>query len=319
VHHPTLRTGSWIALGAVCVFATVCIAIAQQDGPVTEPRWTQLFNGEDLEGWATTGNAKWTVEDGIIVGQQDAGKVGDLWTEELFDNFELSVTFRMVWPGNSGIWFRCPPDAIGYQYDILDLKEYGCTVGTIYCQGFLSKNEDESIVNLEDWNTATIVADGPHITATLNGHPVADVTDEQFTDGRIGFQVHAGDHYKDSKIMVKEVKIRRILDDSEAQAAAKNEECYVCHIDYAKEEMTLTHQKQGVSCATCHGESKLHIDDEDRVTAPEHLVAHHRVAKFCRGCHVEIGEKCPNREKPKRGPDKACTECHGKHKLELGE
>ena len=44
--------------------AVVCLALAQPKAPVTEPTWTQLFNGKDLTGWTATGNAKWTVQDG---------------------------------------------------------------------------------------------------------------------------------------------------------------------------------------------------------------------------------------------------------------
>ena len=201
------RRASSLAAAALGAVVIACLAAAQQAKPVKEPLWTQLFNGEDLDGWEATGNARWTVQDGILVGEQDKGQPGDLWTEKEYDNFELSVTFKMVWPGNSGVWFRKPAEGQGYQMDILDMKEYGCTVGTVYSGGFLAKNEDESIVNLDDWNTVVIVADGTHITVTLNGHQTADITDDKFASGKIGFQVHAGEKYAPMKIMVKEAKI----------------------------------------------------------------------------------------------------------------
>lgn len=310
-----LAVGLPIAVGAV---TAACIALAQQAKLVKEPLWTELFNGEDLEGWETTGNAKWTVQDGVLIGEQNQGQPGDLWTEDEYDNFEVSVTFKMVWPGNSGVWFRKPADAMGYQMDILDMKEYGCTVGTVYSGGFLARNEDESIVNLDGWNTVVIVADGPHITVTLNGTRTADITDDKFATGKIGFQVHPGEKHADMKIMVQEAKIRRILSDTEAQAATKNEECFLCHLDYRPEELTLTHQKQGISCATCHGDSKGHIDDEDRKTAPDRMIARHRIGVFCRGCHSAL-EECPHADPPETGPEQPCTDCHGQHKLELEE
>jgi hypothetical protein len=300
--------------------ATVGLCLSQPEPPATEPTWTPLFNGVDLTGWEPTGNAKWTVQDGVLIGEQNQGQPGDLWTAEEYDNFELSVTFRMVWPGNSGIWFRCPGKQPGYQMDILDKQEYGVTVGTIYANGFLSRNEDESIVNLNDWNTVVILCDGPRLRVTLNGHETANLTDEQFATGRIGFQVHAGDHYAPMRIMVKECKLRRVLSEAEAQASAVNRQCFVCHVDYTEEPLTLTHQEQGVSCATCHGESKLHIDDEDRKTAPDRMIAHHKVAKFCRTCHTDIAAACPHAQPPADDePERACTECHGKHKLEPDE
>jgi hypothetical protein len=312
------RRAVWIAPMALSIAALVCLVVAQQTKRVKEPLWTPLFNGEDLSGWETTGNAKWTVQDGVLIGEQNQGQPGDLWTESEYDNFELSVTFKMVWPGNSGVWFRKPVEGQGYQMDILDMKEYGCTVGTVYSGGFLARNEDESIVNLDGWNTVVIVADGPHITVTLNETQTADITDDKFSSGKIGFQVHAGEKYASMKIMVKEAKVRRILSDTEAQAAARNEECFLCHLDYRPEELTLTHQKQGVSCMTCHGESKGHIDDEDRKTAPDRIIPRHQVGSFCRGCHTEL-ETCPHADPPAAQPEQPCTDCHGQHKLELEE
>ena len=61
-----------------------------------------MFNGKDLTGWQTTGNAKWTVEDGQLVGTQgDNNAPGDLFTNKTYDNFELKVVYRVVWPCNT--------------------------------------------------------------------------------------------------------------------------------------------------------------------------------------------------------------------------
>lgn len=199
------------ALIVVSVYCWQGITQGQSESEPTDPAWTSLFNGKDLTGWTSTGNAKWTVQDGVLIGEQDQGQPGDLWTVEEYDNFELRVTFKMIWPGNSGIWFRCPPGEMGYQMDILDKQEYGVTVGTIYAGEFLARNEDESIVNLNDWNTVLIRCDGPNIVVTLNGHKTADITDHKFAKGRIGFQVHAGEKYSAMKIMVKECKIRPLV------------------------------------------------------------------------------------------------------------
>ena len=71
------------------------------------PQWQPLFDGQTLDGWRQTGSADWTVEDGILVGRHGPERVrGNLLTEKEYGDFELSVTFRAVWPANSGIWFR---------------------------------------------------------------------------------------------------------------------------------------------------------------------------------------------------------------------
>jgi len=170
--------------------------------------WTHLFNGKDLSGWESVGKARWTVENGAIVGQQSDGNSGDLFTEKSYDDFELVVTFKVEWPANSGIWFRSPEGGVGYQMDILDPKEHGCATGSIWSGDFLSKVTDETIINHDGWNTADITAIGDRIEVALNGALVADLKDSKNSSGKIGFQVHAGKRYAAMKVMVREVKVR---------------------------------------------------------------------------------------------------------------
>ena len=208
----TIMIASHARAALLLAMAALLLAGPAFSQDADEEGFIPLFDGKTLDGWEATGAADWTVEEGVLIGKQGEGNTpGDLWTTETFGDFELQVTFKVVWPANSGLWFRSnPPDALGYQVDILDLKEYGCTVGTIYCDGFLSQNLDESIVNLDDWNTITLKAVGYELNVDLNGHEVANVVDEQerFAEGKIGWQVHAGDQYADMRIMVKECKIK---------------------------------------------------------------------------------------------------------------
>lgn len=204
--------GQLIMKGAIC---TDChgrhvrlLAPMPQTRPSLEG-WTLLFNGEDLSGWKAAGNAAWTVENGVLVGKQNDGGAGDLFTEESYGDFELVVTFKVQWPANSGIWFRVPENGAGYQMDILEGKEYGCATGSIWSGDFLSRVTDETIMNKEGWNTADITAVGDHINVTLNGVRVADLKDTKSSSGRIGFQVHAGERYENMKIMIREARIRR--------------------------------------------------------------------------------------------------------------
>ena len=178
-----------------------------------EADWIPLFNGKDLTGWAATGTAAWTIERGCIVGKQGPDYApGDLFTEQEFDDFELLVTFKMQWPGNSGVWFRYQAPDKAYQADILEYTNPVCYAGSLYCPGkmFLAMNEDPDIVNRELWNTLKIRAQGDHLVVTLNEVVTADVREGSFTSGKIGFQVHPGDVFKDMQIAVREVLIRKL-------------------------------------------------------------------------------------------------------------
>ena len=176
-----------------------------------EPEWVPLFNGEDLSGWKAIGNGAWTVERGNLVGRQGPeGAAGDLLTEQEFADFELMVTFKMRWPGNSGVWFRYQSPEKAYQADILETANPACYSGSLYCPGkmFLAMNEDPDLVNRDLWNTLIIRSEGSHTTITLNDTVVADANDDTTNRGRIGFQVHAGEPFKEMRITVREVLVR---------------------------------------------------------------------------------------------------------------
>ena len=173
----------------------------------------KLFNGRDLTGWEKDGNAKWFVEDGTLVGTQGENNApGDLFTQDTYRDFLLTVTYRAEWPCNSGLWFRYQSPQTAYQADILEYKNPECYSGTLYCPGkmFLAMNTDKTIVDREGWNTIKVRAEGDHIQIWMNGHQVADVHDDTTDSGKIGFQVHAGDEFGQMKIVVREILIKEL-------------------------------------------------------------------------------------------------------------
>jgi hypothetical protein len=171
----------------------------------------KLFNGKDLTGWETSGDARWFVENGNLVGTQGADNApGDLFTTNTYDDFIVILTYRAEWPCNSGLWFRYQSPKKAYQADILEYKNPVAYSGTLYCPGklFLAINEDKSIVDRDGWNTIKVRAEGDHIQIWMNGHQVADVHDDTTDSGKIGFQVHPGDQFARMKIVVKELLLK---------------------------------------------------------------------------------------------------------------
>lgn len=199
-----LRQASAIAAGLAAT--TACAAEAKTE-------WIPLFNGKNLDGWETAGDAKWRVDDGCIIGEQGPdGAAGDLLTEKAYDDFQLRVVMRVEWPANTGIWFRYQSAGQAYQADVLEYEEPLTYSGALYCTGkmFLAVNEDPGIVKKDDWNKFVIRAEGDHITIRLNGKVTANVHDATSDSGKIGFQIHAGDAFNDMKIHVREAHIRPI-------------------------------------------------------------------------------------------------------------
>ncbi len=180
-------------------------------GKPDEAGFIRIFNGQDLTGWEATGGAKWVVKDGLLIGTQGENNApGDLFTADTYRDFVLTVTYRVEWPCNSGVWFRYQSPDKAYQADILEYKNPECYSGTLYCPGkmFLAMNTDKTLVNRDDWNTMKIRAEGEHIQIWLNGRQVADVRDNTTDSGRIGFQVHPGAEFGPMKIVVREILLK---------------------------------------------------------------------------------------------------------------
>ena len=179
------------------------------------PGFVDLFNGKDLAGWKPTAkDAEWSVKDGCLVGTQTTGKGSDLFSDAEYDNFELRVLYRGVWPANSGFWFRWNGKA-GYQFDVLEYRSPVACTGSLYCHGkmFLSRNLDKSLEGRAGWNVARVWANGDRIVMGLNGYKVCDLTDKTFAKGKFGIQVHPGGGFKGMKIIVKRFAIRPLTAD----------------------------------------------------------------------------------------------------------
>lgn len=194
-------------LGAAGAFA--------QDAEKKKKRddWKQLFNGKDLDGWKPEGKADWKVENGMLIGRQGPGNApGDLFTVEEYGDFVLVVEYKVQWPANSGVWFRYVDANTAYQADILEYKDPVAYSGTLYCPGrmFLGANLDPSLEKRDDWNTMKIRCEGEHMVITLNGKVTVDVKDNAIPKGRIGFQIHPGDEFKDMQFSARKIQLRAL-------------------------------------------------------------------------------------------------------------
>src|SRR5688500_15610575 len=108
----------------VCFFTILffCATFAQ-----AQEKWTNLFNGKDLQGWQQlNGKAKYEVKNNEIIGTTVFGEPNSfLVTESLYGDFILELEFRLDAEMNSGIQFRSEskPDyqngrVHGYQMEI---------------------------------------------------------------------------------------------------------------------------------------------------------------------------------------------------------
>ncbi|MHC4240029.1 MAG: multiheme c-type cytochrome, partial [Planctomycetota bacterium] len=73
---------------------------------------------------------------------------------------------------------------------------------------------------------------------------------------------------------------------SEPARTSDNSECLICHMDFDSEELSVKHDKAGIGCISCHGDSLAHGDDELNIAPPDKLFGRAEIEGFCKGCHA---------------------------------
>jgi hypothetical protein len=166
----------------------------KESGPVT------LFNGYDLTGWTAYGTEKWFVEDSLLVCESGPDKgYGYLATDMYYKDFDLSVEFRQVSDGNSGVFFRSMIEGTrisGWQVEVAPLGNDTGGIYESYGRGWLVQipDEKENILLPGEWNRMRIKVVGPDVTVWLNDTEMTQFNDPVIgkANGRIALQIHDG-------------------------------------------------------------------------------------------------------------------------------
>lgn len=189
------------------IFAFLFLCLCSQL-PAQKNAWHSLFDGKTLQGWKqVAGTAKYTVEDGAIVGTTVPGSPNTfLITEKEYGDFILELEVKIEdSSSNSGIQFRSHYDAAGnkgkgkvygYQYE-LDPSARRWTAG-IYDEGRrdwlypLSLNPSaQDRLEVGVYNRVRIQCKGETIRTWINDKPAASLVDRVDASGIIALQVHS--------------------------------------------------------------------------------------------------------------------------------
>ena len=164
-------------------------------------RRVPLFNGRTLEGWTPLAGGEWSIEDGALVGRNgrdwstDPERTGSwLCTDKEYSDFRLELQYTISEGGNSGVFFRSAleknPAFTGYEMQIVDAPGSAASKqgpSAIYDAVAPSKN---LVRPTGQWNTVTIIAQGPRIRIEMNGEQVIDTELDRSARGHIGLQNH---------------------------------------------------------------------------------------------------------------------------------
>ena len=206
--------------------------------------WKLLFDGYTTKGWRNYKSDKigaaWKVKDGALYldaankkdWQTEDG--GDIVTEGIYENYELSVEWKIQPCGNSGIIFNVQDGNYDYvwhtgpEFQVLDnachpdAKIIKHSAGDLYD---LISCKVETVKPAGEWNQARIIANKGNYSFWLNGTEVTSVNMNSpewkaliagskfkdkpdfgmFTKGRISLQDH-GDQVWYRNIKIKEQK-----------------------------------------------------------------------------------------------------------------
>jgi hypothetical protein len=180
------------------VFVAACAAAA-----ASEPTLQPLFNGKDLTNFkAAASKDFWRVENGVLVGENDAAKKGNyLWTEKEYGDFVIEFDVR--WKSTSkrgvdtGIEMRKP--SIQLQLGIsgsllVDMTGSFYTGGKpAYPESGQAKQARQLMKPDGEWNTFRIQAKGSTFTCWINGTKASEYTDPKFSGAApLGLQIQPG-------------------------------------------------------------------------------------------------------------------------------
>jgi hypothetical protein len=211
IRHSLLRHSSFRPLGLVVLFLLATTAGADDFRP--------LWDGKSLEGWHTIPGGEWKIEEGVIVGRNEASdpRHGHLVTDDQYGDFTVRLKFKAV-KGNSGLYFRIekvPGDVgvKGFQAEIDAANDVGGLYET-HGRAWVVQPKPEQVKEFfkpGEWNEMTVSAAGRNVVVHVNGVKTAELKDDPGrTEGYLALQLHGSQdvevHFKDLEIAGKPLK-----------------------------------------------------------------------------------------------------------------
>ena len=146
--------------------------------------WKLLFDGQTMKGWHLYNNpganSVWEVVDGELHSNtnDESLTAGDLVTDQSYENYELTLEWRIAGNGNSGVFINVQelpnvPTAwqSGPEYQILgaDHMDYDVPEKRPGCLYVFQPQQNEVEINQGGWNKTKIVQEDGKIEFYLNG------------------------------------------------------------------------------------------------------------------------------------------------------
>lgn len=185
----------FVAVLTVSLFWAAAASAAQPPNTLSPEEkkagWQLLFDGKTTALWRGYNSDKmppgWKVIDGTLVrvsggeGGKGAGGGDDIITKDQFDNFELSLEWKVVSGGNSGVLYRVAEGArtswhVAPEMQVLDNtankgRNPAQLAGALYDLYAPAKDVTKPV---GQWNEARVVARGDQVEHWLNGEKLLE-------------------------------------------------------------------------------------------------------------------------------------------------
>lgn len=163
--------------------------------------WTTLFDGKTLDGWESTSDANWRVEDGTIV--VDEGETGLLLHEDTYTNYELVVEFKAATGTNSGVFLNTTRKPKVLTEDCYELN-IAPPDNPFPNASLVARQKVEGAGETDDWRKFEVRVENGHVTVKLDGKAVTDYQAAPPKGKRIGLQKNAG------RVAFRNIKVRKL-------------------------------------------------------------------------------------------------------------
>ena len=218
---------TWLALRTIFFTVLLLLPTVHRSwaSDTDDPRWVQLFNGKNLNGWKThpKNPGKWRVENGVLI---SGGKnVSHLFSERGdYQDFQFRIEARINDKGNSGQLFRAtfaPDYPPGYEAQINSSAPDPARTGSLYPAFDQSLTADqrnaiivsEQLHKPDEWFTQEVIVRGDHITIKVNGKITVDFRDSKntYSKGYLALQHHgAPGNIPETILQVRKIEVREL-------------------------------------------------------------------------------------------------------------
>ena len=175
------------------LMATLALGACSSSKTMNESKPISLFDGKTLNGWHLFNQpgkiTNWKVENGAMVclGAAQDAHGGDLSSDAVFGNFELSWEWKVDNGSNSGVMYHVVEDAkyqapyqTGPEYQIIDDIGFPQKLETWQMAGadyaMTVPNEKKQLKPVGEWNSSKIIFNRGHVEHWLNGEKIIEFT-----------------------------------------------------------------------------------------------------------------------------------------------